>query len=481
MLQPETNLPPTNTSGANALETTKPFNRLHPANAGPPSTVVFKKPPSKILIVILSLLITTTIAFAFWWFFLKPAPTGSAQLANDLPSITTPASQPVSIPQEILDHLYGFPSGGPSDTDIFDQFNIKWVRPHPGPFQWGLMQSKPDQPIDFSITDQFVLGYAKANLGTLITLWPYADWDQLNHPTSKNCPVDDIFSQPGSKKVLGDQDFKPGSFKDGKDPGIDYQKEPPDQPKKDWLKFGSEKDKPSDDFGQFLVNSRCNPYDWNAYLTWVKALVERYDGDGVNDLPGLTIPIKYYEILNEPDLNADHLDFYQGTSADYAKLLIKTSEAIKQTDSEAQVLIAGAAGGNDYFLNFYRGVLKDQNTHQAFDIANVHCISNDHYQSFNVKPYQAMLAEFNLDKPIWVTEAEALVSDDLHINASQTYASTKEALKLGATKFFFTGMMFNRDPSKPGLPESHLKLEDYNPQLNGSNPISVFKSITSLP
>lgn len=434
-------------------------------------------PQKKLLIILASLLLITGLIFAAWWFFLKEKSTGSAELADLLPSITTEPSKPVSIPQDILANPFGFPSIVPQDTDILADFRVRWVRPHPGPFQWDLMQSSPTSPIDFATTDQLVLGYGQAKFGTLVTLWPFADFDQANLLNPQSCLVSskDIFAKPQpGQKVLGDKDFKD-------DPNIDYQKDGQDTPSSiiDLKnKLGKESGSRPDPI--FLPQSRCNPSDWDSYLTWVKALVERYDGDGVNDLPGLTIPIKYYEILNEPDLNAQHLDFYQGSPADYAELLIKTSKAIKQADPDAKVLIAGAAGGSDHFLNFYRSVFKDPLTHSAFDIANVHCISGEHYQSFNVEPYQQMLTEFNLTKPIWVTEAEALVSYDSDINASQTYASTKKALKLGTQRIFFSNIMFDRDPSKPSLPESNLKLTDYPIKLDGSDPIASFQTITQL-
>ena len=227
-----------------------------------------------------------------------------------------------------------------------------------------------------------------------------------------------------------------------------------------------------------LPRSRCNPYNWDDYLFWVESVVERYDGDGTDDMPGLAIPVKYWEVINEPDLNAAHLDFYQGTGVDYAELLIRTAKVIRETDSEAKVLIAGAAGGNKGFLDFYRVVFKNKDARSAFDIGNVHCISNDDFESYNVEPYKKMLSEFGIDVPIWVTEAEVLVSLDRDINASQTYESTKEALRLGAEKIFYAHQKFDRGPDKPGLPESGLRLSDYKVQLDASNPVSAFQTIT---
>ncbi|MDO8886166.1 hypothetical protein, partial [Candidatus Oleimmundimicrobium sp.] len=197
------------------------------------------------------------------------------------------------------------------------------------------------------------------------------------------------------------------------------------------------------------------------------------------------IPIKYWEVMNEPDLSGpeeeeghERLDFYKQDAKAYQELLIKTSEAIRGADPEAKILIAGAAGGNDRFLNFYREVFENENVISAFDIANVHCISNDNYQSFNVELYKEMLQEFGINKPIWVTEAEAIISDDIDINATQVLQSTKKALELGAEKIFFTRYDFRGrfGGMKPPMPGGEP--QDIKPEIDGSNPAEAYRKIT---
>jgi hypothetical protein len=415
-------------------------------------------------------------------FFILRGSVGDSVQTFTTESVST--GEKITIPQKILDNKFGFPSGGPSDVDIFEDFGVAWVRPHPGPFQWGLMQQSADSEIDFSTTDKYVRGYQDAEFGTQVTLWPFAEWDQKKHSDYKSCLVSerDIFVEPSfedkgidylkegiENKVFGEKDFQDDNFvadmKSMKEEMVG--------------KIGKEGMGKEEDV-IFLPRSRCNPNDWENYLSWVESLVERYDGDGASDMPGLTIPIKYWEVLNEPDLNADHLDFYNGSPSDYALLLVKTADKIRSADPEAKVLIAGAAGGSRYFLDFYRGVFRNKDAHMAFDIGNVHCISNDDYESYNVEPYLKMLDEFGIDVPIWVTEAEALMSYDINVNASQTYASTQRALELGAERIFFTHQKFTRGQDRPGLPEDKLKISDYEVQLDGSDPIDAFSRITKL-
>lgn len=311
-----------------------------------------------------------------------------------------------SLPKIITKNHYGFLSAGSGDTKNIKNFGASWVRPHPGPFLWDSSQSSAGAAYDFSGTDEIVKKYSRKKIGILATLWPFAEWDQETRSDYASCAVSE-----------NDQFLQGQRDKEGKS-----------------------------ETGSYLPRHRCNPEDWYSYVAWVMAVVERYDGDGVNDMPKLKYPVKYWEVMNEPDLDgSDTLDFYVGDADDYADLLEETYTAVKAADPSAQVLIAGAAGGDDRFLDFYRGVLSHHpEILDSFDIANVHCISNDSYDSFNVEPYRNMLAEFGLgSKPIWVTEAEVILSSDAATNATQTYNSTKSARALGAQRIFFTRYSFS--------------------------------------
>ncbi len=342
----------------------------------------------------------------------------------------------ILIPAEVLKNKFGFLTGAPRDTKRIKEVRAAWARPHPGPFLWDSMQPAKDKSITFAKTDKLVKGLQEEKIGILATLWPFADWDQKTKPGAQNFKVseEDEFLADPREKIFRD----------------------------------------------YLPEYRGNPNDWKAYKAWLRAVVERYDGDGTDDMPGLEIPIKYWEVLNEPDLagpspeEEERLRFYKQGPKDYAELLIKTSKIIRSADSSAKILIAGAAGGNSRFLDFYKSVFENQETVAAFDIANVHCISNDDYQSFNVQPYKDMLVRQGIEKPIWVTEAEAVVSDDPDINATQTFNSTKKALELGAEKIFFTRFDFTVSPRSLKPPPGGPQQTD----ISGKDPIAAYKIIT---
>ena len=46
-------------------------------------------------------------------------------------------------------------------------------------------------------------------------------------------------------------------------------------------------------------NPTPKPQYRGLYQDWVRAVVERYDNDGRDDMPGLRFPVRYYEIGNE--------------------------------------------------------------------------------------------------------------------------------------------------------------------------------------
>ncbi|MGC9049233.1 MAG: hypothetical protein ACP5IX_03405, partial [Patescibacteria group bacterium] len=49
----------------------------------------------------------------------------------------------------------------------------------------------------------------------------------------------------------------------------------------------------------FVVDPAGPPWSAKEFANFLKAMVERYDKDGIDDMPGLIYPIKHYEVLNE--------------------------------------------------------------------------------------------------------------------------------------------------------------------------------------
>jgi hypothetical protein len=159
--------------------------------------------------------------------------------------------------------------------------------------------------------------------------------------------------------------------------------------------------------GNIGLPERVHPDTWELtesekdYITFVKAVVERYDGDGKNDMPDLKNPILYWQVENEPDL---HSADWKG----YANIQKITYQAIKEACPECTVICGGMSGGGiRVFEKFYRPILKELNG-KYIDIFDFHWYGNAFGDYKEVKPVyetiQTALHEYGYSADIWITE-----------------------------------------------------------------------------
>jgi hypothetical protein len=230
------------------------------------------------------------------------------------------------------------------------EFAGGWVRPHPGPFIWGWIERTPGG-YDWTEPDLDVQKLQEQRLAILATIWPFAGWDQAT------CHG----SQPRARGAFGE-------------------------------------------FGNLLYA----PCDMETYLTWLRATVERYDGDGIDDMPGLAYPIRHWEILNEPEMQGPQLRFFQEEPAVYADLLRCSYEAVKIADPEAIVLPAGQSGMHREAVDYWRPILQDESA--PFDVGNIHSIRCSDVQqeaAFWAPEYVRLLEENGRGRiGYWITEAQ---------------------------------------------------------------------------
>ena len=83
------------------------------------------------------------------------------------------------------------------------------------------------------------------------------------------------------------------------------------------------------------------------FEAFIEAVVERYDGDGVDDMPGLRAPILYYEIESE----AQHEATWQGTAEEYTRMLRIGRKAALKANPNVKIILAGINLG-DIFDDF---------------------------------------------------------------------------------------------------------------------------------
>lgn len=228
------------------------------------------------------------------------------------------------------------------------------------------------------------------------------------------------------------------------------------------------------------------PCDLQAYGNFLAKLVERYDGDGTDDMPGLKIPVKYWEIMNEPSMQGgetggmgEELKFFVGAPEEYLDILQTSYTAIKEADPEAQVAHAGMAGMQPQFVSFWKPVFSAGGDY--FDIANIHAISVDeHKQDLFTLSFKRLLDEYGLgDKPIWITEVQlgdlAREPDDIRAFEELLVKSSVFSLAHGADKLFYIeNWLFWDDPqllAGPGPGDGEKPKPQQKPPLTSTHKV----------
>ncbi|MBM4053164.1 MAG: hypothetical protein FJ264_00530 [Planctomycetes bacterium] len=196
------------------------------------------------------------------------------------------------------------------------------------------------------------------------------------------------------------------------------------------------------------------PTNEEQYIAFVKATVERYDGDGIDDMPGLQNPIKYWQVGNE---------FGGSGWSDFADLQKISYQAIKETCPDCTVLLGGIASLSfDYMSRFdeYYGSVIEELNGNFIDIIDIHWYEEadggyrlkdnttgddilDHVRDFLVK------SGFPEDMPIWSTEMgtysgqpEGLPYQTEHQHATDNFKRYIYGLSRGIAKIFQSyGMM----------------------------------------
>jgi hypothetical protein len=160
------------------------------------------------------------------------------------------------------------------------------------------------------------------------------------------------------------------------------------------------------------------PINTNKYIAFVKAMVERYDGDGIADMPGLTNPIKYWQVGNEPNI----------AKSGFADLQRITYTAIKEACPDCTVLIGGVPGMppvDQYITNFdqrYKPIL-DALAGKYVDVMDFHWYGNatgDYRGAKDV--YNHIRSVLNADGffsiPFWIAEMGAYSGDPVPVPIS---------------------------------------------------------------
>lgn len=205
------------------------------------------------------------------------------------------------------------------------------------------------------------------------------------------------------------------------------------------------------------------PPDMDAYKQCVQSIVERYDGDGTDDMPGLKNPIKYWEIDNEPDLK--HTDVARGAKpsydpskfalpSEYAQLVKATAKAIRAADAGAIILAGGfyrphATGTQEYLTE----LLANESFRDSFDILSLHTYSDDDGEKLAIGIAASRL--LLPDKPVWVTETSVSTDGGEDLQARRVAALVAQSAAAGAERLFWHSLADPRATSSEGHYETN--------------------------
>jgi hypothetical protein len=170
------------------------------------------------------------------------------------------------------------------------------------------------------------------------------------------------------------------------------------------------------------INSDPNNITYTQYYDYVQYVVSRYNKNSSTAMPGLSKPVKYYEIGNEPD----NPTLNEGlTLSNYvSNRLIPAYRAARQANPEAIVLNAGLYLGGDggfdtSYLDNMLNLLKQnggESNNYYMDILAIHYYYHPQDpENFlaNIEKVRQIMSKYNMSsKPIWITEYGMATKND---------------------------------------------------------------------
>jgi hypothetical protein len=155
--------------------------------------------------------------------------------------------------------------------------------------------------------------------------------------------------------------------------------------------------------GNLAPVDRYRPRNLEDWLLYVQTVVERYDGDGIEDAPG-SPRISHWEVWNEPNLAL----FWppQPDAGEYTALLRTTYEEVVSADPFATVVLGGLSGADDSYLQ----AVYDAGGAPYFDVLSIHLYTHpalgtiEGIQTALESMRNVLNANGDTGVPIWLTE-----------------------------------------------------------------------------
>ncbi len=194
------------------------------------------------------------------------------------------------------------------------------------------------------------------------------------------------------------------------------------------------------------------PQNLEAFKAFVCAAVQRYNGDGEKDMPGLLYPITYWKIEDE----AMARRYFNGSASDYAKVVVAVYDAIKSADRNAKVILSMVRGyeavPEDPYLfmdEFFREISRLRGAPQ-WDIMDHHWMLEkpkvpQKIQYREIKSYlsdiKTCAEKYKIRMtPFWIMEVAGIYSPE-KMHAIDLIKRFVYPFSLGARKVFWSGLI----------------------------------------
>ncbi|UCE36197.1 MAG: hypothetical protein JSW00_11695, partial [Thermoplasmata archaeon] len=170
-------------------------------------------------------------------------------------------------------------------------------------------------------------------------------------------------------------------------------------------------------------------------------VAERYDHDGIDDMPFLKYPVKHFGVGNEL------AGTFKGTSQDFLAILENTHNALTNANPEVKIVQAGLV---PYHINqkdmLFWDSLFGVNVHEYIDIAVFHELQGQE-NFMNLIFYPAYFYDHGLDRPIWINELQFENITEAPSLTQEQYAPIfirymTYGLAHGTEKFFFANFKY---------------------------------------
>ena len=211
----------------------------------------------------------------------------------------------------------------------------------------------------------------------------------------------------------------------------------------------------TEDFKYLAAAGKMDRYvNVDAFVTMLQTAVERYDGDGVNDMAGLLRPVRYWQIHNEPE--GENCGLFRGDAASFLELMRKAHTAVKAACADCQVINAGAGlvdrairGGGTFWWDY---AALGGGTY--IDTIAIHFNDGKDPGTQDVSLLETRLTNIKdalgSAKPIWVTEFGVIVNapPGSFVSLTEVQAASwfirfyTAGLNGGVTRFFSDAQTF---------------------------------------